>query len=378
MRLAQYITANVEPILAEWESFAGSLSSGAEMTKLALRDDAEAILLATARDMQAYQSLAQQESKAKGDDGAGNLESNRLDNASELHGEDRVGAGFNIMEVVSEYRALRASVLRLWRDSLSKPDHNDIEDISRFNESMDQSLAKAVSSYTNRIDQSRRMFLAILSHDLRNPLNSIRMAARLVSETNQHPESADALSAIETNSQAIVRLIDDLIDFTSTGLGSAMPLMRGSVDLEKLCREIFEGFRYTHSHRTLRFHPNGDLIGDWDEDRLRQIISNLMSNALEHGSSQGAVEISVTTEESTVVLSVHNEGAPIPPDMLTKVFDPLVRHVTAESTLRRDPGSIGLGLYIVREIVLAHGGTIKVASTAQEGTRFTVYLPRQI
>lgn len=377
MRLAKFILANVKPILAEWEAFAGSLSPGANMTRLALRDDAEAILLATARDMQVDQSLAQQTSKSQGHGGADSAESDRLDNASVLHGGERVGSGFDIMEVVSEYRALRASVLRLWHKSLSQPNLNDIDDVTRFNESMDQSLAKAVGSYTNRVDQSRRMFLAILSHDLRNPLNCIRMAAHLVSLTKSVPASSEALSMIETSTDTISRLISDLIDFASTGLGIAISLTRGPVDLEKLCRDVFEEFRLTHPHRTLRFHPIGDLTGDWDEARLRQVVSNLLSNALQHGSNKGSVELSVASEDATVVLRVRNESAPIPPDMLTTIFDPMVRLVTAESAAKRIPGSMGLGLYIVREIVVTHGGTIEVASTARDGTTFTVRLPRQ-
>jgi signal transduction histidine kinase len=351
------------------------------MTILALRDDAESILRATARDMQSAQSLQQQASKSKGNGGAGGAESDAVDHASSLHGVERVGSGFHITDVVSEYRALRASVLRLWRESLPQPDLNDIDDITRFGESIDQSLSRAVSSYTKRLDQSRQMFLAILSHDLRNPLNCIRMAAQLVSRTKDDPDSVEALSMIESNTEAVTRLISDLIDFTLRGLGRTMPLNRGPVDLVQLCREVVEAYRITNPERTLRFHSDGDITGVWDAGRLRQVISNLMGNAIQHGSPEGQVELSVaiegsTPEESTVVLRVHNEGAPIPPDLLPTIFDPLVRYATRESTARRRPGSIGLGLYIVREIVVAKGGTVEVASTSQEGTTFTVRIPR--
>ena len=377
MRLADFILGNVEAILMEWEAFAHSLAPGAKMAKLALRDSAEAILLATARDMQSDQSLTQQASKSQGNGGAGGEESDRLDDASKLHGVERVGSGFNIMEVVSEYRALRASVLHLWRESRPQPDLSDINDITRFNESIDQSLAKAVGSYTNRVEQSRRMFLAILSHDLRNPLNNIRGAAHMVSRTtNEDVSFAKALSMIERNTETITRLISDLIDFASTGLGSGMPLTRSPVDLEKLGRNVFEEFRFAYPQRTLRFHPNGALMGDWDAARLRQVVSNLMGNALQHGSVEGPIELSIASEESTVVLSVHNEGPPIPTEMLATIFDPLVRYATSESAAKRVSGSIGLGLYIVREVVVAHGGTIAVTSTAQEGTTFTVRLPQ--
>jgi signal transduction histidine kinase len=376
MRLADFILANIEPILAEWEAFARSLAPGAKMTKLALRNDAGSILLAAARDMQVAQSLAQQANKSKGFGGAGGEQSARLDNASELHGVRRVGSGFDIMEVVSEYRALRASVLRLWRESRPDPDQHDLDDITRFNESIDQSLASAVSSYTKRVDQSRRMFLAILSHDLRNPLNTIRMAALLVSRTSDDPASAQALAMIETNTAAIARLVSDLIDFASTGLGSAIPLTRGPVDLGALCREVIDAYRSTHVGRELKFHAKEDVAGNWDAARLRQVVSNLVSNALQHGDSHGDVELRLDADDSSVALSVHNSGVPIPPDVLTTIFDPLVRHATPESAAGRVPGSIGLGLYIVREIVTGHGGTVDVASTADAGTTFTIRLPR--
>lgn len=377
MRLSDFILENIEPILVEWEAFARSLTPGVKMTDLALRDDAQSMLLTTARDMQVSQSLAQQTSKSKGQGGVSSKESAQLNHASVRHGAERVGSGFDIMEVVSEYRALRASVLRLWRESHPHLDINDLNDITRFNESIDQSLAVAIGSYTKRVEESRHMFLAILGHDLRSPLNSISMAAQLISRTaNKDPGSTKAKSIIETNMDAVTRLIHDLIDFASTGLGSAMPLTLGPVDLEKICRKVFEGFCLTHPQRTLRFHPTGDLTGDWDAARLRQVVSNLMGNAIQHGATEGPIDLSVTSDESTVILTVHNEGPPIPLEMLKSVFNPLVCRTTSESKPQRASGSIGLGLYIVREIVVAHGGTVEVASTAQAGTTFTVRLPR--
>lgn len=386
MRLAAFILANVEPILAEWEAFARSLLPGTNMTVPDLRDDAESILRATARDMQGRQSLPQQASKSKGDGGAGGNASDRLDNASELHGVERVASGFHIIEVVSEYRALRASVLRLWRQSLPQLEVDDIDDVTRFNESMDQSLAEAVASYSRRVEKSRQMFLAILSHDLRAPLSCIRMAARVVSRAEDGHDRAKALSVIETNTEAMTRLIGDLIDFTSGGLGSAMPLDRRPVDLDELCREVVESCRTAHPERTVRYHSDGDVAGVWDAGRLRQVVSNLMGNALQHGAPESPVDLSVRPGDSapagagpagpTVVLSVRNGGAPIPPELLPTIFDPLVRYASPESAARRRPGSVGLGLYIVREIVLAKGGTVEVASTAGEGTTFTVRIPR--
>ncbi|MBK8431510.1 MAG: sensor histidine kinase [Chloroflexi bacterium] len=377
MQLAKFILANIEPILAEWEAFAASLAPGATMTKRALRDDAGAILRATARDMEADQSLAQQTDKSKGEGGADSTASDQLDTASTQHAEERVGSGFNIMEVVSEYRALRASVLRLWRKSVAQFDLDDLDDITRFNEAIDQSLVEAIGRYTERVNRSRLLFLAILGHDLRSPLNSIRMGAQLVAHENEDQRSGEMLAMIDRQSEVMATLVTDMIDFTSTWLGSAMPLNREPVDLQILCREVIDGFHVTHPQRTLHFNAQGDLIGHWDAARLQQIVSNLLGNALQYGAKDEPVELSAVSEGALVMLSVHNEGTPIPPEVLPTLFNPLVRYDTAESALRRVAGSIGLGLYIVREIVNAKGGTIEVTSTAEEGTTVTVRIPRQ-
>jgi signal transduction histidine kinase len=381
MQLSEFILENIEPILVEWEAFARSLLSGASMTSTALRDHAELILRAAARDMQAPQTPEQRASKSKGQGGAGGEASDGLDNASHLHGADRVGAGFHITEVVAEYRALRASVHRLWTESLPSLVIEDFKDIARFDESLDQSLASAVASYSKRIDESRKMFLAILSHDLRNPVHCIRMATHVISATKGDADLAEPLSLIESSTETMTRLISDLIDFSSTGLGQTLPLNREPVNLIELCREVVASYRATHPGRVLRFYSEGDVNGVWDAGRLRQLISNLLGNALQHGSAEGPVELSVrlegpTPEASAVVLSVHSEGAPIRPEILPTIFDPLKRYATRESASQRTPGSIGLGLYIVREIVTAKGGTVDVESTAEKGTTFTVRIPR--
>lgn len=386
MRLADFILANIEPILGEWEKFARSLLPGESMTVAELRDDAESILRATARDMQNLQDLQQQESKSRGDGGAGGPASDRLDTASDKHGVERVASGFHITEVVSEYRALRASVLRLWRKSNPQPNQSDLDDLTRFNEALDQSLARGVASYSKRIDDSRQMFLAILGHDLRNPLSTVRTAAYVVSMKHQDQDTADAVAMINTSTDAMGRLISDLIDFSSTALGRALPLNREPIDMGTLCEEVIHAYRAVHPDRELRLHTDGDVDGVWDTGRIRQIVSNLLGNAIQHGSAEDPIDVSVRStrtcfdpsgpEAPAVVLSVRNEGLPIPPAHLPTLFDPLKRYETREAASHRTPGSIGLGLYIVREIVSAKGGTVSVSSTAEEGTTFTVCIPR--
>src|SRR4051794_32848705 len=226
MRLADFILANIEPVLAEWEAFARSVwpAAAAATDPRQLRDHAADILRATAWDMKSAQSATQQSDKSKGGGDAG-VDSARVDGASDVHAVGRVQSGFDLLAVVAEYRALRASVIRLWRASRPDPDSRDLEDLTRFNESIDQSLTEAVRSYTERVDQSRKMFLAILGHDLRNPLNSMMMSSQVLQGMGQlDAESLAMAGQISASAMAMGKMINDLLDFTGIGLGAAMPV----------------------------------------------------------------------------------------------------------------------------------------------------------
>ena len=376
IRLTDFILANIEPILAEWEVFARSILAGTNMNSLALRDHAEAILRATARDMMSLQSVAQRSDKSKGyaDRAA---DGGTLNGASDLHAVGRLGSGFDLVDVVSEYRALRASVLRLWHESDPQSTECDVEELTRFNESIDQSLAKAVSSFTKGVDQARDLYLAILSHDLRNPLNSIAMSADLLPKLGDlNLESKQTAAQISTSAQVMARMIGDLLDYTRTRLGAGMPVSPQPMDLGRLCREVFDEFRTAHPSRVIRFEAEGDAQGEWDADRLRQAVSNLMGNAVQHGAHDAPIDLKLVGERSDVVLVVQNGGPPIPPGQLLQIFNPLVRGSNDGRPRQNRPGSIGLGLYIAREIARSHGGRIDVISTEEAGTAFTVRLPR--
>ena len=156
-----------------------------------------------------------------------------------------------------------------------------------------------------------------------------------------------------------------------------MPLSPAAMDLKPLCQEAFDEIRAAYPTRTLRYQPHGELAGEWDAARLRQLVSNLLGNAIQHGAGTGSVELSVSAEGRDVVIAVHNQGAPIPADALSTIFDPLVRGLSPELRKQRRAGSIGLGLHIAREVATAHGGVIGVTSSADAGTVFTVRLPRR-
>jgi signal transduction histidine kinase len=376
MRLADFILTNVEAILAEWEGFARSLSPGSAMTVLALRDHAESILRVTARDMLSPQTTEQQSEKAKGQ-GGGGAESDRLDHASHEHAIERLRDGFDLIEVVSEYRALRASVLRLWQAAVHDPDEHDLQDLTRFNESIDQSLAEAIRSYSSSLDESRELFLAMLGHDLRAPLNAMMLSAEVLARSGQlDDENTQIASRMAASGRAMAGMIHDLLDFTRTRLGAGIPLCVASLDLGSLCQEVLDEVRAAHPGRRVHFDATGDLEGRWDAARLRQVLSNLVGNAIEHGDEGATIEVLAKSEGASVLLTVTNRGPVIPPSALPTIFDPFVRARPASGSSKQRSG-MGLGLYIARAIVTAHGGTIAVESSDTTGTMFTARLPRR-
>ncbi|MDB5295324.1 MAG: Two-component sensor histidine kinase [Phycisphaerales bacterium] len=383
MRLTEFIAANVEPVLVEWEKFArGVWPEGTPVEPEELRDSAAEILRAVVAEMGTAQSLHEQQEKSAGRRGAGGTESDRLDDASTVHGADRVGSGMPLESVVAEYRALRASVLRLWRAGRPDPDPRDLDDVTRFNEAVDQSLARAVDSFGRRVDESRRLFLAVLGHDLRNPLAAITLSAKLARVSLTDPSKRDQLpewlTQIVDSAKAAGVLLKDLIDFTGSSMGVRLPLAPGPASLGTLCEEVCRETHAAFPDRQVRCTCAGGLDGVWDAHRLRQAISNLLSNAIQHGAADEPVELRADgTDADTVVVSVRNAGTPIPADVLPNIFDPLVRGPTRVEHRRR-PGSIGLGLYIVREVAAAHGGTASLASTRETGTIATVRLPRDV
>lgn len=375
MRLSEFIRNNSERILVEWEQFARSISPNPEMTSLDLRDNAKNMLEAIADDMESWQSEVQRHEKSQGDQdvAAGGDE---VDAASEVHARERASSGFELVEMVSEYRALRASVTRLWFEQAPPDSAEAREDMRRFHEAVDQSMAIATRRYAKHQDRSQQLFLAILGHDLRNPLSAIAANASLLTEhstiNTDQGEIVEIGKGIASSARAMDAIIQDLLIFAGGHLGAAMPIDKGNADLGTLVREVVRESRSSCSSCSIRIDDAScDLSGWWDASRLRQMLSNLLGNAIQHG--DGTVEIVTKAEHKDVVLTIRNGGKPIPSEVLPFLFNPLTR---PQSPGGRRPGSMGLGLYIAREVIKAHAGTIDVKSTSENGTVFTIRLPR--
>jgi signal transduction histidine kinase len=359
----------------EWEALARThVPVGEVMDVAGLRDHAEDILKAVAHDLRSPQSERKRLEKSKGD---ALKDPGAPATAAETHGMVRAESGFTLGQMVSEYRALRASVVRLWRKAKGVQQESDLEDLIRFNESIDQALAESVTRYAQDLEQSKDMFLAILGHDMRTPLGAVMMSATglLMSQALSAPHQAFA-SRILRSGNRIKGLLNDLLDFTRTRFGAGIPLTRADANLEELGRQVVEEVAAYHPDRVLRFESTGDMHGVWDAARLSQALSNLVGNAVQHGSADSPVSVTARCTADEITVAVHNRGPVIAPVHRHLIFSPLKRIDPAARGMH-DTGSMGLGLYIANEVVKGHGGRIGVESSEADGTTFTVRLPRR-
>ena len=368
MRLSEFIRANVDQIVHQWEEFAKTLSAGTALPRWILRDHAPAIVKYIADDMEVPQAPVEEEAKSKGDQPSGPIE-----HAAAVHVSLRIESGFDLAQIMAEYRALRSCVLRLWRQSYPDSFAGGAAEITRFAEAIDQNVAEAVPYYQERNTQYRDRFLGILGHDLRDPLNAITLGASLLTSNGLNEEQLGIVSRILNSTRRLNRMVSDLLDFSRGRLGSPMPIAAAAANLGQLVGEIVTEVQTANPQFIVNFDSNGDLEGRWDVERLKQVASNLLLNAIQHGTGK-EIKVTATREENSVVLAVQNEGPPIPKELQVTMFDPLVQGKTSDPTRT----GLGLGLFIVNEIVAAHHGTIMVTSTQDSGTTFSVCLPRRL
>lgn len=371
MRLSDFILKNIEPILQTWEDFARSLETpGTPLDREDLRDHAHAMLLAIADDLRNAQSSQQQAEKSKGHDTRNDT------TAANVHALSRLLSGFTIEQVVAEFRALRASVIKQWVNDASKKADIDVEDMIRFNEAIDQALARSVGSYTKAVQASRNVFLGILGHDLRTPLGAIMLGADALLRTDDLSARATKItSRIYTSVKRASRIVGDLLDFTRSQLGPGLPVSKTRSDVAPALERVVEELRMVNPNATILLESPVSAIGLYDATRLEQVFSNLIGNAVQHGDPQAAITVALTATDDTLRFTVHNTGAVIPEEVLGSIFNPLDRY-SPESPIDKGPhASLGLGLFIASEIVSAHQGHVDVTSSAEAGTVFVVEIP---
>ncbi len=374
MRLADFIDAHMEDILVEWEGFTRTLLPAASGLDVgALRDHAEQILRAVALDLRTAQTRSEQVAKSRGE---ANRAPHSPETAAESHAVLRASEGFTMQQMVSEYRALRAAVLRQWMDAYV-PGREAVADITRFNEAIDQAVAESVDFFTHETERWRNVFLGVLGHDLRGPLNAILLTARLLAQLNDRTPASEATARLLRGGERMRQLLDDLLDFSRSSLELGIPVTLAHMDLAQACQEEIELQRVAWPDNPIELQMDGAsggaLVGTWDASRLKQVLGNLIANAAKYGDAGAPIVVRLADGGDTATLSVENTGPAIAASGSEVLFEPLRRG--AHGSAQTERTSLGLGLFVVRQIARAHGGQVSLTSGAGK-TVVSVTLPK--
>lgn len=358
MRLSRFLIEHIEPIVQEWQNFAHSLQiEGKSLDVEALRDHAARMIRTIAADLNTEQSAQEQIEKSQGygpsDTGA----------AAREHGISRLMKGFSLNQVVAEFRALRASVMRHWMNQVKLGEPFEAQDMIRFNEAIDQALRASIASYTEAVEASRDMFLGVLGHDLRSPLSAIMLSAEgLLRTESSGAKATKAAARILTSGERASIIVGDLLDFTRVQLGPGIPVQRTLLNIAPVCEQIVDECRAIHPGAKLMLKSSGQAKGYFDRARLEQVFSNLIGNALQHGKEGTPVTVTLETIDDALEFRVHNNGPVIPQERLAALFTPMGQYFLQTSQDRSPQASMGLGLYIAAQIVAAHDGVIEATS----------------
>ncbi len=240
----------------------------------------------------------------------------------------------------------------------------------------------------------RERLVSIVAHDLRQPLQQVLLAMKQqrqgslggMGAVTLGDEEQRCLSQIAISAERLVRMVRDALDFAQTRLGNGLRVEPRPARLERVCRALVQEFGLSYPNRSIELELSGDASGEWDEDRVSQAVSNLLANALRYGAQDRPVKLSCVGTERAVTLEVWNDGPPIPSEMLPRLFSPWCRSPEAgsETEAAADEGApsspitgLGLGLFVVKEVATASGGTVEVHSRPGRGTTFRMILPRR-
>jgi signal transduction histidine kinase len=228
---------------------------------------------------------------------------------------------------------------------------------------------RAERAHRDENDRLKDLFLGAVGHDLRTPLSSILLAARLLDDAVPSEVRARQAKRIERAALRMNQIIEDVLDLTRDRFAGGLALKIEEADLAAICRDVIADVRTAHRDRPIDFEVACDARGEWDATRLARVVYNLVGNAVQH-TTEGGVRVVLTGDDDEVSISVQNRGPAIPSEVLPELFEPFRRGASSFE-------GVGLGLYIVREIVRAHGGSVDASSTSAKGTRFVVTLPRK-
>jgi signal transduction histidine kinase len=373
MKLSRFITTHMEQILVEWEAFAKEIPTTSQMSISDLRDHAKQMLQACVADLDTWQSAAEQASKSKGLDATA-----KPGTAAIQHGLGRLESGYSVAQLISEFRALRASVLRLWQPQIGQATQATSDDMVRFNETIDQALAESAMAYSQKAMRTREIFLAILGHDLRGPLATMAMAGEYLTHPDADIARAGAMGKrVKTSAALMTSMVRDLLEYSRTQLGSGIPVIRRPADMRQICQAALDDAGAANPSCRFELEVAGDTTDSFDAARMQQVMTNLLNNAAQYRTQSEPVTLRIEGSPDAVLVQVGNHGEVIPRESLASLFDPLVRLARDGQEDEQPNINLGLGLFIAREITVAHGGSIVAASDEDAGTVFSVRIPRE-
>ena len=366
--LADFIERNAETVIEHAMTFAKSVDVGTPLDDVALRDHLPDIVEAIVRDLRTPQSRAEEIEKSEG---RALSPPGHPRTAAGTHALFRAHSGFSISHLVSEYRALRASVLRLWAEA-PEAAHATAEEVTRFNEAIDEAIAESVGHYATEVERWRNIFLGVLGHDLRSPLSAILMTSEMISRMAVDAPIASAAQRLIRSGERMGALLDKLLVFNRAQLGIGFQVDRKDVDLVEHCRSEIELLQATLPDTHIEFRADGQVRGNYDAARVCEALSNLVVNASKYGTHGGDIRVELRDRGNGAELVVVNVGEQIPRETLDLMFEPLRRGGVAQGEAERV--SLGLGLFIVNQIATAHGGSVR-ADSEGGATTFTMVLP---
>jgi signal transduction histidine kinase len=247
------------------------------------------------------------------------------------------------------------------------------DELARFHEAIDQAVAESVAFHSAEVERWRNTLLAIVGHDLRDPLNTIAVTAQVMEGELRNSPLEAPVRVLTRGAQRLRVLLDSLLEYSSAGLGTPMILHCSERDLERACRAELDLLHSAFPQAEIRMTSRGPLTALFDESRVRQALANLIANAAQYRAPETAVEVFLSGDSGCVEIKVRNAVAdPIEPRTLESLFEPLRSRDGIREGSRRN---FGLGLFIVREIAKAHGGNV-VAEASGSLVTFKISLPR--
>jgi len=307
-----------------------------------------------------------------------------VSSSAQAHALHRFANGYTLAHAMREMTHFRATVLDLCGREGARLEGEEAKLLQAMIDAalvtvaveMEQAARNDLEIERERLRQEvdfRERFMGILGHDLRNPLSAVVNAATLLHESAYvPPEDAWILQRITTSADRMARMISDLLDVTRARNGGQLPIRPSRVDLRVICLQVTEELKMVYRDRMILVRSTGDTTGEWDADRIAQLVQNLAGNALDYSVGETPVRIAIHVGPTSVRLHVHNRGPTIPVEKMAAIFEPFQRG--GDET--QPSNGLGLGLFITAEIAAVHGGSLRVRSGPIQGTTFTVSLPR--